>query len=428
MSEDEVSDEALMRRYQRGDRSAFGVLVRRHQVAVYGYVLRELGSPPAADELSREVFSSVARAAHRFDPEARVSTRLFSIACQLVQEHRGRASKAARPGIERRPAAAAFPREVPVAGAVAAPPEVDTDVPSPPEARDFPFSGSSRLTARSGAAVKTQMPTHGPPANFAEGLMERERRVQLELPLHQRLGRLVSVLAGYAMRPQLVMGALLLLMLGSSLMLLRARPGPRGTVQVTERGAPETEPVRGPLGPAGTSAESRPAPSAAAPPPEPAADARGRPEGASPERAARQPRAAATEAARGRSSRERQPEAQRRLDGVSRGGRPSAAEAALRAAQARCDATGCGATGCAAAIGGFERVRVRFPGSASAHEATWRAAACLERLGNAAGAREAYAALLGVPSHAARARAALTKLSGRARATESTAPRAFSRP
>jgi hypothetical protein len=85
------------------------------------------------------------------------------------------------------------------------------------------------------------LPAHAPPADFEAALMERERRALAELPLHHRIGRLVSMLAGYAMRPQLIMGALLLLMIGSSLMFLRARPGQHGAMQVTERGAPEAD-------------------------------------------------------------------------------------------------------------------------------------------------------------------------------------------
>src|SRR5688572_4819285 len=85
------------------------------------------------------------------------------------------------------------------------------------------------------------LPTHTPPADFEAALMERERRTLAELPLHHRIGRIISMLAGYAMRPQLIMGALLLLMIGSSLMFLRARPGQHTAVQVTERGAPEAD-------------------------------------------------------------------------------------------------------------------------------------------------------------------------------------------
>ena len=57
------------------------------------------------------------------------------------------------------------------------------------------------------------LPAHSPPSNFEASLMERERRALAELPVHHRIGRIISMLAGYAMRPQLIMGALLLLMM-----------------------------------------------------------------------------------------------------------------------------------------------------------------------------------------------------------------------
>jgi RNA polymerase sigma-70 factor (ECF subfamily) len=90
VSAGQISDEALMLRYQRGDRSAFATLVRRHQVAVYNFVLRQLGSALAADELAQEVFLGVVREATRFSYETPFSTRLFSIACRLVREERAR--------------------------------------------------------------------------------------------------------------------------------------------------------------------------------------------------------------------------------------------------------------------------------------------------------------------------------------------------
>src|ERR1044071_3413046 len=104
------------------------------------------------------------------------------------------------------------------------------------------------------------LPAHAPPADFEDAVLEREARLLAELPVRHRVGRLVSMLAGYAMRPQLVMGALLLLMLGSSLMFVRARPGVHSAVQVTERGAPEGDvDLVLPLAPPPASAEA-PAP------------------------------------------------------------------------------------------------------------------------------------------------------------------------
>ena len=44
-SRSEIADEALMIRFQSGDRSAFTLLVRRHQSPLYNFALRQLRSP-----------------------------------------------------------------------------------------------------------------------------------------------------------------------------------------------------------------------------------------------------------------------------------------------------------------------------------------------------------------------------------------------
>ena len=98
-------------------------------------------------------------------------------------------------------------------------------------------SSSLRATKEVGALL----PLVDPPEGLELGILEAERRINARLPLRQKLGRGVSILAVYAMRPQLAMAALLLLMIGSSLFFLRARPGARDSVLVTERGIPETE-------------------------------------------------------------------------------------------------------------------------------------------------------------------------------------------
>ena len=80
-----------------------------------------------------------------------------------------------------------------------------------------------------------------PPDSLELGILEAERRMNAKLPLAKKLERGVSILAVYAMRPQLAMAALLLLMIGSSLFFLRGRAGAPDSVLVTERGVPETE-------------------------------------------------------------------------------------------------------------------------------------------------------------------------------------------
>jgi TolA-binding protein len=280
------------------------------------------------------------------------------------------------------------------------------------------------------------LPTHSPPPDFESALMERERRALAELPLHHRVGRIVSILAGYAMRPQLIMGALLLLMIGSSLMFLRARPGQHSAMQVTERGAPEADidlvlpvPPKSEAPPALSSGVFSALPAtesahAAAPPaalvPAPRASEAGKISTAGASRAgltgaSRPPLQGGAEGAPEgldpfdqalASYREgHYVEAQRRFDRISRTGNGRAAEAALYSAQSFRNVSGC-----APAVNRFERVRLDFPGSPSAYEAAWRTAKCLQQLGDTAAARQSYESLLDVASHAARARTALTAL------------------
>jgi RNA polymerase sigma-70 factor (ECF subfamily) len=88
---DPTSDEALMLRYQSGDRSAFATLVRRHQKAVYNYALRSVGTPTVAEDVTQEVFLKTVQAAADFRHSARFGTWLFSIARNLCIDHARRA-------------------------------------------------------------------------------------------------------------------------------------------------------------------------------------------------------------------------------------------------------------------------------------------------------------------------------------------------
>ncbi len=59
--------EALLA-FQRGNLSAFEALFRRHQRAVFGWVLRIVRNPAAAEEIVVEAFWRIYRAHARFDP------------------------------------------------------------------------------------------------------------------------------------------------------------------------------------------------------------------------------------------------------------------------------------------------------------------------------------------------------------------------
>jgi RNA polymerase sigma factor (sigma-70 family) len=74
------SDEALMAGYARGDAAAFEVLYRRHELRVWRYLERNVRNRATADELMQEVWFAVARDATRYEPSARFTTWLFTIA------------------------------------------------------------------------------------------------------------------------------------------------------------------------------------------------------------------------------------------------------------------------------------------------------------------------------------------------------------
>jgi RNA polymerase sigma-70 factor, ECF subfamily len=80
MANTEVSDEALMARYARGDAASFEVLYRRHELRVWRYLERNVGNRATADELMQDVWFAVARDAASYEPTAKFTTWLFTIA------------------------------------------------------------------------------------------------------------------------------------------------------------------------------------------------------------------------------------------------------------------------------------------------------------------------------------------------------------
>jgi tetratricopeptide (TPR) repeat protein len=271
------------------------------------------------------------------------------------------------------------------------------------------------------------LPLLDPPEGLELKILLAERRARRELPARQRFGRAISVLAGYAMRPQLAMAALLLLVIGSSLVLLRAQPGEQKSLLVTERGVPEGEPETIAVVPLGeprkverpASGESRerraeargedraPANAPLSAPSKGAAAAIGESveegESAAADRATDSDRAYAEALTAYRDRRYEQ--AEQRFSEVAERGGENAASAALYSAQAaRARA------GCPTAAPLFEAVAQRYPDSQPGKEAIWQAAGCYRTLGDFERARREYEALLKTPGYADRAQAALASL------------------
>jgi RNA polymerase sigma-70 factor (ECF subfamily) len=79
----DATDEMLMVRYQRGERKAFAELVRRHNRAIYNFVLRQLRVPSIAEDVTQDVFMRLVQNAAEFKHEARFLTWLYTIARNL---------------------------------------------------------------------------------------------------------------------------------------------------------------------------------------------------------------------------------------------------------------------------------------------------------------------------------------------------------
>lgn len=76
-----LTDEELMLQYKAGALAAFEELVRRHRRGVFHFALRFLGPPPAqAEDALQEIFLRVVRNAGSYEPKAKFTTWLFTIA------------------------------------------------------------------------------------------------------------------------------------------------------------------------------------------------------------------------------------------------------------------------------------------------------------------------------------------------------------
>lgn len=97
---EEVTDEALMLRYQGGDRSAFAELVRRHKTAVYNFILRHTRSSAVAEDLTQDVFVRVVQSAADFRHSARFSTWVYTIARNLCIDQLRKAQLRRHPSLD----------------------------------------------------------------------------------------------------------------------------------------------------------------------------------------------------------------------------------------------------------------------------------------------------------------------------------------
>jgi RNA polymerase sigma-70 factor, ECF subfamily len=79
----ETSDEQLMLAFRAGDARAFEALVRRHRGPVFHFILRFTGQRARSEDLLQETWLKVVRSAREYEPRARFTTWLYTIARNL---------------------------------------------------------------------------------------------------------------------------------------------------------------------------------------------------------------------------------------------------------------------------------------------------------------------------------------------------------
>jgi RNA polymerase sigma-70 factor (ECF subfamily) len=77
------SDEQLMLAFRTGDARAFEVLVERHRGPVFNFIFRSTGQTERAEDLLQETWLKVIRRAQEYEPKARFTTWLYTIARNL---------------------------------------------------------------------------------------------------------------------------------------------------------------------------------------------------------------------------------------------------------------------------------------------------------------------------------------------------------
>ncbi len=96
----ELTDEALMIRFQRGDRACFATLVRRHQTPLYNFALRHLRTQAVAQDVVQDAFVRVVQNAAEFKHEARFTTWLYTIARNLCIDQLRKSSLRKHPSLD----------------------------------------------------------------------------------------------------------------------------------------------------------------------------------------------------------------------------------------------------------------------------------------------------------------------------------------
>ena len=80
-------DSALMLRYKDGDAAAFEILYRRHNAALYRYLLRLCRQRETAEDVFQDAWNKIVNARHSYRPTAKFRTFLFRVAHNCFIDH-----------------------------------------------------------------------------------------------------------------------------------------------------------------------------------------------------------------------------------------------------------------------------------------------------------------------------------------------------
>lgn len=232
-----------------------------------------------------------------------------------------------------------------------------------------------------------QLPLEEPDTDLEDRILAAADLAQHGEPWHTKALRSLAWAGSWAMRPQLAMAALLMLVIGSSVLLMRARPGSVAVTPSKEDGASVA------AGPEEAAPAAEPEADEAEPEQIADADQAGEedelPQATASAEASAEPEAVASyDEAQALYKQSKYGEAQIAFNQIAATGGANASAAAVweaRAVRAQ--------SGCNAAVSYYHKVRADHGGTAAAADATFELADCLRQLGKTDEATKYFALL-----------------------------------
>ena len=82
-----ASDEVLMLRYKDGDLNAFEILIEKHQQPLFGFIYKFCNDYHQSQDLVQEVFLRLIKQAKKYEPRAKFTTYLYTLAHNICIDH-----------------------------------------------------------------------------------------------------------------------------------------------------------------------------------------------------------------------------------------------------------------------------------------------------------------------------------------------------